>query len=90
MPGMSGAEVHLPGSMAQAIAVACGEFARTGFEIERFTVIAASHADEFEVTFVPQQDPGHETLGGSTSAGRETHYWITKADPRVARTSYGR
>lgn len=86
----SAAETHLPGTMARAIAVACGEFSRTGFDIARFSVIAATHADEFEIVFVPEQAPGRSVRGGRTEAGRETHYWISTHDHALVRTTYAR
>ncbi len=84
------AELTLPGPAAGAIAVSHDEFVKTGSAIGRFDVLVVTHTDAFEVIFVPEQDPGDETLGGRTSAGRETHYWIASADLRLLRTTYGR
>ncbi len=87
---LSAADIQLPGTLVRAIAVACAEFSRTGFAITRFTVIAATHTDEFEIVFVPEQAPGRTVRGGRTEAGRELHYWISAHDNALVRTDYAR
>lgn len=83
-------ELVLPGPAACAVAIGHDELVKTGSAVARFEVTVVTHADAFEVIFIPEQDPGQETLGGRTSAGRETHYWIASADLRLLRTTYGR
>ncbi len=83
-------ENRLPGTAARAVATAHATFAATGDAIERFDVIVAEHADTYEVIFVPQQTPGHSVRGGRTDAGRERHYWLSKADGALLRTTYAR
>jgi hypothetical protein len=87
---MSRSEITLPGPMARAVAASHAEFTKTGYAIERYEVIVVTHADAFEVVFVPQPAPGEDVVGGYNSAGRELHYWISTRDFSLLRTSYGR
>lgn len=83
-------ETTLSGLEARAIAAAYREFAQTGHEIHRYTVIVERRATHCSVIFVPEQEPGHSVRGGHSAAGREIHYQVSLADGQLMRTSYAR
>lgn len=83
-------ELAVSGPQARAIAVAWAEFAKTGGEPARYEVIVATHADAFEVIFVPEAPPGRSLRGGETPAGKEIHYWISRQDFELHRTTFAR
>ena len=87
---MPDAESELSGPAARAVAVGHAQFAETGYAIERFSVEVVTHPDSFEVVFAPEQTPGHPVRGGFTDAGRELHYWVSRQDFSLLRTSYAR
>jgi hypothetical protein len=77
------------GPEARAIAVAYAEFAKSGQDIQHFRVYLDSHPDALEVSFVPEPD-GTGTRGGSNRNGVETHYWVSKKDYQLQRTTLAR
>ena len=88
---MSIVEITLPGPQARAVAVSHAEFQKTGYLIEQYEVIVAPHDDAFEVIFLPAAAPGRSsTRGGETPAGKEIHYWVSRRDYAVLRTTYAR
>jgi hypothetical protein len=87
---MSAAELALPETVLRAIAAGRAEFAKTGYAIERFEIVVRTHAEAFELVFVPEQAPGQSVRGGRTDAGRELHYWLAANDFTLQRTSYAR
>ena len=87
---MTTPEIALAGPQARAIAVAWAEFAKTGGVPARYEVIVATHADTFEVIFVPEYRPGSGLRGGETPAGKEIHYWVSRQDFGLQKTTFGR
>lgn len=88
---MTEGDAAAPGGVqARALAVAMAEFTKTGYDLTRFEVILRTEADQVEVVFVPEQEPGRCVRGGGTVHGRELHYWVATADARVIRTHYAR
>jgi hypothetical protein len=83
-------EVALTGPQARAMAVAWAEFAETGCVPAQYEVIVATHADTFEVIFVPEAPPGSSLRGGETPAGKEIHYWVSRQDFGLQKTTFGR
>jgi hypothetical protein len=90
MPQDHAPDTTLSGQEARAVAVAFQEFAQTGLEIHRHTVIVVRHAASCEVIFVPEPEPGRSERGGRTAAGREVHYQVSLAHGALERTSYAR
>ena len=87
---MTTPEIALTGPQARAIAVAWAEFAETGGVPARYEVIVATHTDTFEVIFVPEAPPGNGLRGGETPAGKEIHYWVSRQDFGLQKTTFGR
>jgi hypothetical protein len=87
---MTRPEIALTGPQARAIAVAWAEFAKTGGVPAQYEVIVATHADTFEVIFVPEHPPGSSLRGGETPAGKELHYWLSCQDFGLQKTTFGR
>jgi hypothetical protein len=83
-------EITLTGPQARAIAVAWVEFAKTGGVPAQYEVLVATHSDAIEVIFVPMQPPGRSLRGGETPAGKEIHYWISRQDFVLQKTTFGR
>jgi hypothetical protein len=83
-------DITVPGPQARAIAVAQAEFQKTAFAIENYQVIVTPHADAFEVTYLPAQPAGRSVRGGETPAGKEIHYWVSRQDFSLLRTSFAR
>ncbi len=83
-------EVALTGPQARAIAVAWAEFTKTGGVPAQYEVIVATHTDTFEVIFVPEAPPGRSLRGGETPAGKEIHYWVSRQDFGLQKTTFAR
>ncbi|MBV8209109.1 MAG: hypothetical protein JO133_03505 [Burkholderiaceae bacterium] len=84
-------ETSLPGPQTRAVAVAYAEFAKSSDRlIERYQVLVTTHDDSFEVVFVPDPDPGVTVLGGRTSAGPEMHFWVSRSDYSLLKSSFAR
>lgn len=83
-------ETTLAGPQARAIAVGYAEFEKTGFLIEGYEVIVAAHAEAFEIIFLPAAPEGRSVRGGQTPAGKEIHYWISRQDFSLKRTTFAR
>lgn len=82
-------ETVLAGLAARAVAAAWPLFEREGASAARYEVIVVTHADAFEVIFVPAADGGPSVRGGATGAGRELHCWVSR-DGQVLRQHYAR
>jgi hypothetical protein len=87
---MTPPEITLTGPQARAIAVAWAEFAHTGGVPAQYEVLVVTHSATFEVIFVPEQPPGRSVRGGATPAGKEIHYWISREDFGLQKTTFGR
>lgn len=83
-------EITLTGPQARAVAVACGEFDETGAAAELYEVVVVTHADAFEIVFLPEAPAGRSVRGGGTPAGSEIHYWISRRDLSLQRTTFAR
>jgi hypothetical protein len=84
-------EVSISGPQARAIAIAYAEFAKaTDHVLDRYEVVVVVRDDAFEVVFVPGPDPGPTIRGGRTSAGPERHFWISRTDYSLLRSSFAR
>ena len=87
---MTTPEITLPGPQARAIAVAWAEFAKTGGVPAQYEVVVVTHADAFEVIFVPEAPPGRSQRGGETPAGKEIHCWVSRRDFGLQKTTFAR
>jgi hypothetical protein len=87
---MNPPEITLTGHQARAVAVACGEFDKSGATAENHEVIVATHADAFEVVFLPEAPAGPSVRGGETPAGKEIHYWVSRRDFSLQKTTFAR
>jgi hypothetical protein len=87
---MNAPDITMTGPQARAVAIAFAEFARTGADVARHEVMVVTHADVYEIIFLPEQAPGGRIRGGKTEAGRETHFRVSRQDFSLLRTHYAR
>jgi hypothetical protein len=84
-------ETSISGPQARAIGIAYAEFAKTTDHVlDRYTVKVVASGDAFEVVFVPGFDPGPTVRGGRTSAGPEMHFWVSRSDYSLLKSSFAR
>jgi hypothetical protein len=83
-------EITLTGPQARAVAVACGEFGKSGATAQNYEVIVVTHPDSFEVIFLPEAPAGRSLRGGETPAGKEIHYWVSRRDFGLQKTTFAR
>ena len=84
---------RLDGSELMACIAANREFEKFGWDVREFDIYVLKSEDTFEVIFVPRPRPEERSaihLGGSSAAGDEVHYFVSKQDFHIERFRYAR